>query len=181
MEYQNKNNWNLINESLPLEESLYGKLERIKLFNLIDLNRNGKLSVNEIHSGILKNIKLYKILNCKTAIFKALEAVRFSRGEQSKLQQNDQFIVFSEFKKFLNFLKYYFEYYLMFEIIDSDSNKKIDVYEFTAALPIIQKWGLKIINPDKVFNEIDENGSGFILFDEFCHWAIINSLKIDKS
>jgi len=176
----NQNNLNFINEILPLEESFYGKLKRIKLFNLIDLNGNGKLSINEIHSGITKNIKLYKILNCKTAIFKALEAVRFSRGEKSKLQQNDQFIVFSEFKKFLNFLKYYFEYFVMFEIIDSDSNKKIDIYEFTAAMPIIQKWGLKIINPEKVFKEIDENESGFILFDEFCHWAIMNSLKIEN-
>jgi Ca2+-binding EF-hand superfamily protein len=67
----------------------------------------------------------------------------------------------------------------MFNSLDSDSNKKIDVYEFTAALPTIEKWGVKVVNVEAVFRKIDVNKSGFIIFDEFCHWAIQNSLDIE--
>lgn len=174
-----KKNWKLIKDSLPLEETIPGKLDRIGLFKLMDVNDNGTLSLNEIHSGIKHNLKLQEIVNCRSAIFKAFEAVRFSRGANSKLKKTDQFIVFSEFKRFLVYLRQYFEYYEMFERLDADSNKKIDLYEFKAALSTLEKWGVKIENPEKVFNEIDVNLSGYIIFDEFCHWAIKNSLDIE--
>jgi len=32
---------------------------------------------------------------------------------------------------------------------------------------------------ERVFSEIDENGGGKILFDEFGHWAFITSLDSD--
>ena len=173
-------NWKLINDSLPLEETQTGKLNRIALFKLIDSNNNGTLSLNEIQTGIRHNLKLDELTNCKTAIFKAFEAVRFSRrSKTSKLKKSDHFIVFSEFKRFLVYLRQYFEYFEMFDRLDSDSNKKIDVYEFAAALPTIEKWGVKVEDAEKVFNEIDDNRSGFIIFDEFCHWAIQNSLDIE--
>ena len=36
----------------------------------------------------------------------------------------------------------------------------------------MEKWIGKIDNIEKEFNLIDENKGGYILFDEFCDWAI---------
>ena len=43
---------------------------------------------------------------------------------------------------------------------------------------MLQKWGVKIENPEVEFKIIDENHGGCILFEEFCHWAIIKSLEL---
>jgi hypothetical protein len=39
-------------------------------------------------------------------------------------------------------------------------------------VPILQQRGLNVPNADKAFSEIDTNHGGYILFDEFCHYAI---------
>lgn len=36
----------------------------------------------------------------------------------------------------------------------------------------MEKWGISISDPEATFDEIDTNGGGMILFDEFCEWAI---------
>ena len=41
---------------------------------------------------------------------------------------------------------------------------------------MIKNWGIKIEDPEKVFKEIDTNGGGEILFDEFAHWACFNKI-----
>ena len=50
-----------------------------------------------------------------------------------------------------------------------------------AGLDLVEKWGVKI-SEDKVqeeFESIDENGGGYILFDEFSHWAINKALDLE--
>ena len=69
----------------------------------------------------------------------------------------------------------------MFDIIDADENRKIDIYEFKAALNFIEKCGLSIYNPYKIFNEIDDNKKDIITFDEFCYWSVKYSLRIPDS
>lgn len=39
-------------------------------------------------------------------------------------------------------------------------------------------WGIEIDDPEKTFKEIDTNGGGKILFDEFAAWVI--SLGLDE-
>jgi hypothetical protein len=43
------------------------------------------------------------------------------------------------------------------------------------------KWGLKIENLDEEFNKIDINKGGFILFDEFSHYAISKSIALEEN
>ena len=35
------------------------------------------------------------------------------------------------------------------------------------ALPTLEKWGVKIMDPKAEFKKIDNNNSGSIMFDEF--------------
>ena len=43
----------------------------------------------------------------------------------------------------------------------------------------MNRWNLKVDNPDAVFHQIDKNKGGIILFDEFCEWAIQRNLDLD--
>lgn len=179
MERATKKNWKQIKDSLPLEMTKEGIEERNKLFKLFDINGSGTLAINEIHTGIRHNLKLDEVIDCKPAIQKAFDIIRHSRGSKSKLKSSDTYIISSEFKRFLIYLRQYFEYYEMFDRLDSDSNKKIDFYEFKAAIPTVEKWGLIVENPEASFAELDRDKSGYIIFDEFCSWAIEKSLDIE--
>jgi len=67
----------------------------------------------------------------------------------------------------------------MFDRVDTDDDNRIDYGEFKRAVPIMNKWGVKIVDPKKTFAKIDSNGGGKILFTEFCDWAIAKSLDLD--
>ena len=56
---------------------------------------------------------------------------------------------------------------------------KVDINEFKLALPTLEKWGVKIANPESEFKKIDKNGGGVIMFDEFCEYAIKKNLDLE--
>ena len=37
---------------------------------------------------------------------------------------------------------------------------------------MLRDRGMKISDPEAIFNKIDTNHGGYILFDEFCHYVI---------
>ena len=59
---------------------------------------------------------------------------------------------------------------LVFDSIDTDDDRRIDIEEFRAGFPLL---GLKM-NADEVFAAIDTNNGGIILFIEFCAWFADN-------
>ena len=94
----------------------------------------------------------------------------------------------------------------MFRIIDSDEfeDHRISVKEFrqgqfyflsefyffflkpnlflsfqNSGVQQLNKWGGKIDDPEKTFKEIDVDGGGMILFDEFAAWAIKRGLDLE--
>lgn len=67
----------------------------------------------------------------------------------------------------------------MFQRIDTNFDRRVSLNEFQRAVPEIQKWGVKIQDPVRVFKSIDKNGGGMILFDEFCEWAIKKNLDLE--
>merc|ERR1719203_2456786 len=55
--------------------------------------------------------------------------------------------------------------------------------EFQRAIPQLLEWGLepqvaRVIqtHPKLVFQSMDDNGGGIVLFDEFAHWALWNHI-----
>jgi len=67
---------------------------------------------------------------------------------------------------------------VMFEAIDTNKDKRIDAGEFAAAAKLVETWGMTIKDPAEVFQEIDIDGGGMILFDEFADWAIRKQLDL---
>ena len=70
---------------------------------------------------------------------------------------------------------------MAFDQIDIDSDKRISYKEFEFAVPILKRWGIEMSNPQALWNECDANGGGAVLFDEFCDWAIKQSLKLPEN
>ena len=85
----------------------------------------------------------------------------------------------SEFRLFLVFLRQDFEYFVMFKELDTTGDQRIGLDEFKKALPTLAKWGVNIDNAAAAFNEIDGNGGGQVLFDEFVVWATSKHLDLD--
>ena len=67
----------------------------------------------------------------------------------------------------------------MFSRIDTSDDCKINLKEFKKALPTLEKWGIKMKNPEAEFKKIDRNNSGSIMFDEFCEYAIKKNLDLE--
>ena len=55
--------------------------------------------------------------------------------------------------------------------------------EFTKAIPLLQSWGVNIEVSDAkaVFDTIDTNHGGVVLFEEFCDWSLTTAMDYDKS
>jgi len=67
----------------------------------------------------------------------------------------------------------------MFDRLDLNGDRRISLEEFRNAIPVIEKWGIIISDPEASFNEIDTDGGGQVLFDEFCQWAAAHNLDIE--
>ena len=93
-------------ESKQKEIEMPSKEERTKLFNRMDNNGNGGLSLAEIDKGI---IELYPAFNCKPALMRAYKAADKS---------GDGFIERREFRLLLHYLVYFNNIFHKFEEID---------------------------------------------------------------
>eukprot|EP00494_Astrolonche_serrata_P032785 UN33054 len=65
--------------------------------------------------------------------------------------------------------------------MDTGKDGRIDFGEFEKSLKTLKKWGVVVKDAKKAFAEIDENGGGQVLFDEFSAWALKQGLDYDKS
>jgi Ca2+-binding EF-hand superfamily protein len=172
----NKIDWSNIKKKLNLERTEDGRAERTKLFNAFDVNGKGHLGIKEVNKGITEVLGIQELIDCKPVILRAFQAAR-ALGKKSA-KNNDSTIERNEFKRLLRYLRQYFEYYEMFKKLDASHDDKVSLDEFKHALPILEKWGVKVTNAEKTFKEIDTSGEGEILFDEFSHWAIQKNLDL---
>lgn len=87
-----------------------------------------------------------------------------------------------EFRIFLVYLRQFFEYWIMFEKIDSSGEHLINFKEFKNSIPLMRNWGLdlKESEVEKEFKSISKNDGVTITFEEFCSYAIIKSLDLEE-
>lgn len=175
--------WEAIREKLPTEKTAEAKEERKKLFESFDPNNNGYLSLAEVDKGCRDVLGLYEVFEAKKVIMRAFQAaksVHQDKGGSSSSSVGEDYVERIEFRLLLLYLRQYFEYWQMFTIINSTTDKRISLDEFKSALPKLEKWGVRVNDPDATFKEIDVNGGGMILFDEFAEWAIKKQLDLEE-
>jgi Ca2+-binding EF-hand superfamily protein len=67
----------------------------------------------------------------------------------------------------------------MFERLDDNGDRKLGPDEFKKAVPLLNKWGLRVTDAEETFRTIDKDNTGGILFDEFCIFAASHNLDLD--
>jgi Ca2+-binding EF-hand superfamily protein len=151
--------------SAPCALTVPTKEERTKLFERMDYNGNGTLSLAEIDKCVLE---LFPHFNNKPALMRAYKAADVS---------GDGWVGRREFRLLLEYLVYFNDLWGKFNEIDASGDKRIDLTEF--------KLGCGTIGIDMTETEmeaefalIDANGGGLVLFDEFCAWAARRSVSI---
>jgi Ca2+-binding EF-hand superfamily protein len=82
----------------------------------------------------------------------------------------------AEFRYLLSYLRQYYEYWVAFTRLDKNFDRRISLAELTSAGPTLERWGIKMVNPAATFKEMDTDGKGMVLFDEFVAWAIKKNL-----
>jgi len=169
--------WQMLADRLPKGKSKEANARRRQLFRQIDTNGNGHLSLAEVDKGIVDALGCRDLLNIKPVLIRAFNAAKNLSGEE--VGPFAGYVQFKEFRGLLSYLRQYFEYWVMFDRIDTSSDRRINFQEFQQALGEIQKWGVEVADPVAAFREIDVNGQGMILFDEFANWAISNSLDLE--
>lgn len=169
--------WEKINEKLPYERTPEAYQKRSELFSRFDPNGNGYLSLAEVDKGLRDVLELDEIFDAKPAIMRAFQAAKNAVPDNG---YGPDYVQRKEFRILLQYLKHYFELWVMFEEIDSAEDRRVNLEEFTAAVPKLTEWGCEIEDPEATFGEIDTNGGGQVLFAEFCSWAISKKLDLGE-
>ena len=170
-------NWEELKAKLPTTFTAEDKAARHKLWKAMDCNGNGIMSLAEIDKGIRDNINIEDLFESKPVIMRAFSAAKI-KGH-GKGNCSDDFVEWCEFRFLLFFLRQYAEYFVMFNRVnDGEADKKIDLAQFTDAIPMMTEWGVKIEDPQATFAEIDTNGGGSIMFQEFSDWAMAKHMDI---
>ena len=169
--------WEGLLQRLPIKKTAEDRAKRRQLWNSIDMNKNGYVSLAEFDRGVRDVLNLPKIFSLKKVLIRAFNAAKNKIKGKSK--HSDDYVEWLEFRILLVYLRQYFEYYVMFCRIDTSDDFKVDINEVKKAIPTLEKWGVKITDPVAEFKKIDNNNSGSIMFDEFCEYAIKKNLDLE--
>ena len=117
-------------------------------------------------------LRCAQLFDAKPAIMRAYQAAKGIGRARSKL--SDDYVERAEFRLLLVWLQKYFELFQLFRQLDRSHDQRVSLAEFKAAIPAMQAWGLDLGSrrPEAVFAEVDTNGGGMLLFDEFARWAL---------
>lgn len=167
-------NEELLNSKLPYGKTDDDKEKRKQLWdNTLGLKDKTEVTLEELQDKMDKYLDLPKKIVTKKPIKLAYEVAIKWKKEKCPDAKG---LYIKQFRAFLCNLKQYFEYWAMFMKIDTSGDKKIQPEEFKEAIPILEKWGVKITDADKTFKEIDTNAGGTISFHEFSAYAIQKAL-----
>ena len=169
--------WKEIMEKIPYKKTNEDSSKRRKLFNTLDGDNNKFITLQEADNGISHFLNIDELCDCKQATAKAFEAAKNYYKSKSKF--GDNCLEFIEFRYFLIYLRQYFEYFVMFFALDKTKNNKVNFKEFKSAIPILEKWNVKVDDPEETFKKIS-GGDAEIEFIEFCDWAIKANLDLEN-
>lgn len=173
--------WDALSAKLPTERTESAKAQRLELFAACDPNGNGYLSLAEVDKGLtaagLTSSSSDAVLNKKVLMraFQAAKSVSDSAGGAGA-----DYIEKCEFRLLLVYLQKYLAIWQMFDAVDDSDDHRITLEEFQNAVANMSELG--IADPAAAFSEMDKNGGGMILFDEFAEWVLKKELALqDKS
>lgn len=161
--------------AVPLEEKLLNQPTDAQLdaaFRRVDFNGNGMLSLAELDKAV---VELWPTFNNKPVILRAYKAAD---------RNGTGFISRKEFKLCVDYLTLFHNLYTKFQRADTNGDRRLSRAEFKNAVTNFIELR-KMDDPDEIFDRLDSNKGGYILFDEFCAWfvgeKIVKGSKPSKS
>jgi Ca2+-binding EF-hand superfamily protein len=64
-------------------------------------------------------------------------------------------------------------------MLDTDNDNRVDFAEFEQGVVLVREWGCDVQDPVAAFGQLDSDGGGRILFNEFCDWALSMHLNLE--
>jgi len=131
-----------------------------KLWKRLDFNGNNLVSLAEIDKWV---VETWPLLNHKPALMRAFKATTEAGGNR------DGYVHKKDFKQLLMNLFYYNKLFWLFDEVDEEHDRRMDLKEFTWCLSMC---GCKMSENKAAveFRKVDTNDGGEILFDEFCRY-----------
>merc|ERR1711955_109905 len=171
--------WQRINSRLPYLRNEEDKKRRKNMWEAIDINGNGYVSLAEITKGVRDVIDVDDLFDSRPAINRSFHHCRkLSKAGRSK---EDDYLEFREFRMFLRTLRKFFEYHQAFLRLDTGADQRISKEEFTSESmrKTIEEWVGPIDDIEAEFDRVDSSGGGQILFSEFVDWALEKNLDLE--
>eukprot|EP00758_Cryptobia_borreli_P016460 Tbor_TRINITY_DN6109_c3_g1::TRINITY_DN6109_c3_g1_i5::g.22915::m.22915 len=169
--------WVALKSRIPDQRNDVDAKKRTVLFEKFDENKKKSLSENECLTGCKKHLELDKLAdNLKDINSRAFKASSSLRTRPDATSGVDP----AEFRLYLMYLRKYFDLHALFNKIDKSGNKIVSNDEFTKAVPMMEKCGVKIDDPETAFKKIDKDGKG-VNFDEFSEWAIHQNFEVKEN
>lgn len=160
-----------IRAQLPSDRTEQSSDKRKKLFALFDANNNGVLSLPEIDAACRSHLHLDQFTNnLPRVLIRSYYAV--TPKPESGVHDHKGAVDFDRFHKLLEYVALYFDVMMLFEDMDTTGDNRVSRDEFNEAVGKLRQAGYTITSPDECFEEIDVTKDGFIMFDEFCNFAV---------
>lgn len=187
-------NWDLVDTRLPTGDDPASRQRRKLLFDRMDPNHNGLLSLSECLSGFppLLDVRtsdmedgdktackakdavagsLVPLSDFKPAIknaFKAAQDLNHGGGKKGKVVPDSNAVDRYEFHALLVAFRLYLELDVLFSIADTSQDRLIDFKECEKVLPQLESWGI-------TRNRLQQNmpdESSRMRYDDFCQLCI---------
>merc|ERR1712216_290806 len=110
-------------------------------------------------------VEAYPLLNHKPALMRAYKVTISKKGGGD----GDDWVEKKEFKKLLANLFYFNKIFWVYDQVDNDKDRRLNLQEFKQCLALCGA-GMSNAQAQQEFRKVDKNGGGIILFDEFCRY-----------
>jgi len=149
-----------------------------ELWSEIDFNGNGYVSLAEIDKMVVEQATigkgLFKKFDNKPALMRAYKASCLGGKKADWVERR-------EFPFLIRNLFFFDILWDFFDDVDTDDDRRISLKELLTAC---EAGSIKVAKPEKVFEEMDTNSGGQVLFDEFCVYVAnqyIDSTELDAA
>ena len=115
--------WETLREKLPYKTDEQDTARRKKIWEGFDVNGNGYLSLAEVDKGFIDVLNLPKLFKLKPVLIRAFNAAKSKL--KSKNQYGDDYVSRAEFRYLLMYVRQYYEYWVAFDEIDTDDDRRI--------------------------------------------------------
>ena len=172
--------WDALKKKLPVEKTKEDRKNRLNLWKKLNEYGNGYISFKRLNVQLTNHLDLPEIIRNKGPIKLAFDAA-CNKYERNGINKDDNLLEWMEFRIFLVYLRQYFEYFIMFQKVDSSEDLRISFDEFKKAIPLMKNWGVEIKDneAEKEYNKIKTENEEDISFEDFCNFAIQKSLDLE--